>query len=428
MAILALGVSYRRAPIELLERLAFGEDDYAKAYRRVDDSDALRHIVVLSTCNRIELYADVASYHAGFLALKRLLAESRDVGLDDLADPLYSHFEDQAVEHLFTVTSGLDSMVVGEQQIQSQVRAALKRAEAERTVGPALTRAFHAAIRTARRVRAETALGAAPDAFVEAGCELAESHIGDLRHATAIVLGAGQMSALAVKHLRRRSVESITILNRSLERARVLGERVGASHGDLTALRERLADADLVVSATGAAGTIVSEVVVRSSIERRDDRPLAIVDLAVPRDVEPSIATIPNVSLVDLEALRAVLDRSREGASHDIDRARGIVAEELERFRRRGRSEQLAPLITALRRRGELVAASEVERFGSRLVALSPDERGAVDELARAIVSKVLHDPIVQLKDRASDRADDAYVRALTELFGLENDPRTPPG
>jgi glutamyl-tRNA reductase len=134
------------------------------------------------------------------------------------------------------------------------------------------------------------------------------------------------------------------------------------------------------------------------------------------------------VSLVDLEALRAVLDRSREGASHDIDRPRGIVAEELERFRRRGRSEQLAPLITALRRRGELVAASEVERFGSRLVALSPDERGAVDELARAIVSKVLHDPIVQLKDRASDRADDAYVRALTELFGLENDPRTPPG
>jgi glutamyl-tRNA reductase len=428
MAILALGVSYRRAPIELLERLAFGEDDYAKAYRRADDTDAVRHIVILSTCNRIELYADVASYHAGFLALKRLLVESRDVGVDELADPLYSHFEDHAVEHLFTVTSGLDSMVVGEQQIQSQVRAGLKRAEAEGTVGPALTRAFHAAIRTGRRVRAETALGAAPDAFVEAGCELAESRIGDLRHARAIVLGAGQMSALAVKHLRRRSVASIRILNRSIERARVLGERMGASHDDLTALPASLVDADLVVSATGAAGMIVLEGVVRSSIESRDDRPLAIVDLAVPRDVEPSIATIPNVSLVDLEALRAVLDRSREGASRDIDRARGIVAEELERFRRRGRSEQLAPLITALRRRGEVVAASELERFGSRLGSLTPDERGAVEELGRAIVSKLLHDPIVQLKDRASDRADDAYVRALAELFDLENDARTPPG
>ena len=259
MAFLALGISHRHAHVELLERLAFSDDDLVKAYRRAADDPAIEEAVILSTCNRVEVYGSVPSYHAGFQTLKRLLCESRGVPADELAEPLYSHYELDAAEHLFGVASGLDSMVIGEPQILSQVREALKQAQAEDAAGTAITGLFHAAARTGRRVRTETSVGAAPDTFVEAGAELGAQALGGLEGKTAVVIGAGQMSALAVKHLRRRDVGSVRILNRSLERARALAERTSADHGDLGDLHAALAEADLVVSATGAAGIVLTQ-------------------------------------------------------------------------------------------------------------------------------------------------------------------------
>jgi len=418
MPILALGVSHRRATVELLERLAFGDDDLVKAYRRALDDDAVGEAVILSTCNRVEVYASVPAYHAGFLALKRFLCESRGVSPDLLADPLYSHYEDGAAQHLFAVAAGLDSMVLGEPQILSQVREAHRRARAEEAAGPALTGLFHSAARAGRRVRAETGVGAAPNAFVEAGTRLAEETVGTLAGKRAVVIGAGQMSALAVKHLRSREAGPVRVLNRSPERARVLAERTEAEHGDLSGLAEALARADLVISATGAWGVVVHETTVRNAMRGRD-RPLFILDLAVPRDVEPSVGSIGGVRLVNIEGLRDVLAAAGE-TSEDIAQGNRIVDDEVRRFSIRRRSEHLAPLIRALRERGDAVLAAELSRFRSELAALTPDEREAVEALARGIVSKLLHDPIVRLKERSGPGAGDAYAKALADLFGIE--------
>jgi glutamyl-tRNA reductase len=425
MAILAVGVSHRRATVELLERLAFADEDYTKAYRRAADDDALDETVILSTCNRVEVYASVAAYHAGFLALKRLLCESRGVDEAYLVEPLYSHYEDNAAEHLFSVASGLDSMVLGEPQILTQVREAHRRAEAEGAAGATLTALFRAAARAGRRVRTETRVGAAPDAFVEAGTNMAIENLGGLAGRSAVVVGAGQMAAMAVRHLRTRDVGPVRVLNRSLERARSLAERHGAESGDLDALPRALAGADLVVSVTGAAGLVIREPQIREAMVGRD-RPMFLLDLAVPRDVDPAVTTVPGVSLVDIDALRGALAAREREIAGDIRGAGDIVADEVRRFTVRRRSQNLAPLIRALRMRGDDIMAAELARFRSELTRLTPDERDAVEALARGIVSKLLHDPIVRLKELSAPGTDRAHARMFAELFGIE--PESEPG
>jgi glutamyl-tRNA reductase len=413
MSVLSLGISFRAAPIDLLERLAFTEDDLVKAYRRAAELDGLREAVVLSTCNRVEVYGSVEGYHPGFLALKRLLAETRAVAEAELAPALYAHWERDAAEHLFRVAAGLDSMVVGETQIQSQVREALRNAEAEGAAGRDLAPLFHAATRAGRRVRRETSLGAAPDAFVELATDRAEERLGDLAGRRAVVIGAGTMAALAVQHLRRRGVGPVRILNRSLERARALAERTDAEHGDLDALPEAIAAADLVVSATGATGTVVRSDAVRG---RSGDEPLVLLDLAVPRDVDPDVVGLPGVTLFDVESLRDG-GPSRSGAIADAER---IVDDEVRRYVVRRRGDELAPVIGAIRRRGDAVVDRELERFASRLADLSPEQRAAVEALARGIVAKLLHDPIVALKERSDPGSTRTHVAVLAELLGVE--------
>jgi len=418
MAILALGVSHRHAPVELLERLAFTEEDHVKAYRRSTEDPAIEEAVILSTCNRVEVYASVTSYHAGFQALKRLLVESRGVEPDEIGATIYSHYEEEAARHLFDVAAGLDSMVLGEPQILSQVRDAHRRAEAEGAAGHTLTALFHAAARAGRRVRAETSVGAAPDAFVEAGVGIAERYLGGLGGATAVVVGAGQMSSLAVKLLHGRAVGTLRVLNRSLERARALADRAGAEHGDLEALPDALGRADLVVSATGSAGVVIHTETLRRL--RGPGRPLFVLDLAVPRDVDPSAGSLPDIRLVDLEGLREELEGDGNGPVADLTAARELLDAELHRFALRRRSERLAPLIHALRERGDAAVAAEMERFRSELDALTPDEREAVAALARGIVAKLLHEPIVRLKELSTPGTEGAHAKLLAALFDLE--------
>jgi len=419
MPILAIGISHRRAPVELVERLAFADEELPKAYRRALDDEAIEEAVILSTCNRVEIYGSVPAYHAGFLALKRLLSESHAVDPVDLSEPLYSHFEDDACRHLFAVAAGLDSMVTGEPQILAQVRQAHRRASAEGAAGPRVTPLFHAATRAGRRVRAETGLGAAPDAFVRAGTGLADEHLGGMAGKRAVVVGAGQMAALAVKQLRQRSVASIRVLNRSAERARLIAQRSDAEHGDLSELSEAIRHADVVVSATGATGLLIHGSTVREAMTGRTN-PMFILDVAVPRDVDPSVSGIVGIRLVDIDGLRASVAQDDPRLSEEVDRAERIVDQEVRRFAVRKRSERLAPLIKALRERGEAVLTAELGRFRSELSELTPDEREAVEALARGIVSKLLHDPIVRLKELSGPGNDATYARVLAELFAVE--------
>lgn len=422
MPVLALGVSYRRAPVELLERLAFGEEDLPKAFQRLLDLEAVTEGAILSTCNRVEVYAAVDSYHAGFQDLKRFLAEARDVAPEEFAEPLYAHYEDDAAEHLFTVASGVDSMVLGEPQILAQVRAAYRSAETERSVGPTLSSLFRAAIRAGRRVRAETAIGASPAAMVGAGADLADAALGGLAGRSVLVVGAGGMAGLAVRHLHDRGVGRLRVLNRSLDRAEALASRAGGEAGGLEGLASAIGSADLVVSSTGAAGVVIREATVRQAIaEGRDQRPLFVLDLAVPRDVDPAVADLPGVTLADIDDLKDSL-AGNGAAAEEVDKARTIVAEEVNRFAAWRRTAKLAPLIQALRDRGARIQAAELARMAPKLGGLSDRQWAAVEALATGIVAKLLHDPIVRLKQFGATGSD-ALAAAMAELFGLDDDP-----
>jgi glutamyl-tRNA reductase len=427
MPILALGVSHRRAPVELLERLTFGRDDYPKAYGRARELPAVREAVVLSTCNRVEVFAAVPSYHAGFQDLKRFLSESRDVPFEDFAEPLTAHYESDAAEHLFRVAAGIDSAVLGEPQILSQVRAAFRTAQAEGAVGPLLSALFRGAIRAGRRARAETAIEASPSALIAAGVELAARAIGPLSGRPAAVVGAGAMAALAARHLRDLGLAPIRIVNRSPERARRLAVRAGAEALALQHLDRAVAEADLVVSSTAATGVVIGVETVRRALAARDGRPLFLLDLAVPRDVDPAVRTLDGAHMADIDDLGRAVEAERAeheadggdaGWAAEIAAVEAIVAQEVERFESWRRASRVAPLIQALLARADDVRAAELARQAPRLAGLTDREREAVEALAGGIVGKLLHEPIVRLRERPGP-AGDALARALAELFGI---------
>jgi glutamyl-tRNA reductase len=255
---------------------------------------------------------------------------------------------------------------------------------------------------------------------VALGADLADEAVGGLAGRDVVVVGAGQMASLAVKHLRHRGVGPVRILNRSLEHARALAERTNAAHGDLDALPDALAHADLVVSATGAAGIVVGRDALADAMRGRGGRPLALVDLAVPRDVDPAAGTLDGVRLIDIVALRDRIAAHDPSTAGDIERAREVVAEEVRRYTVRRRADDLAPLIRAIRAKGEAAMRAELDRQSSRLSDLTPDERAAVEQLARGIVAKLLHDPIVELKEHSEPGGDGTHARVLAELLGID--------
>ncbi len=420
MAVLAVGASYRSSSIDLLERLSFPHQALGKAYLRLMESPAIREGVILSTCNRVEVYAEVASYHAGFVDLKRFLAESREVASEEFADPLYSHYEDDAVQHLFEVAAGLDSMVLGEPQILAQVRLAYRRASDERAAGATLSALLRGAVRTGRRVRSETSIGASPSAFIDAGVSMAEERTGSVRDAAAVVVGAGAMARLAAEHLRDRGVSDLRIVNRNPERAARLAAAVGASAGGLETLGDALARADVVVASTGAASAVIGLETVRAALGHGRDRALFVLDLAVPRDVEPAVGRLADVILVDIDGLKGRVRVGAVAAEAEIGRAHEIVAEEASRFAAWRHAARLAPLLEALQAKAADIQATELARAAPRLEGLSDRERRTVEALAQSIVAKLLHDPIARVKDGARSSGGDALARALADLFALD--------
>ena len=416
MPVLALGVSYRRADVELLERLAFTEEEYAKAYRRLRDAEAVSEAVILSTCNRVEVYGNVATYHSGFQDLKRFLAESREVSPEYIAEPLYSHYEAQAAEHLFSVAAGIDSVVVGEPQILTQRRRAFGRAETEGATGPLMSALFRGAIRTGRRARSETSIASSPSEFVRAGVALAERAIGPLAGRPAAVVGAGPMASLAAAHLRDLGMTPIRILNRSAERAARLAERTGAEPARLEALSDVLGRADLVVSSTGAAGVVVGRGPVEAALPTRAAAAVRPGSRRAQR--RRAVGGGPSgVALVDLDDLKEELRARGEASLAEVDAVRAIVAEEVGRYEAWRRAARLAPLIQALRDRGDRAVAAELARLGPKLAGLSDRERETVEALARGVAAKLLHDPIVRLREATS--AGEGAARAAAELFDL---------
>lgn len=424
MSVLLFGVSHRSAPVSVLEQLSTDESDQAKIVDQVLQSSLVTEAMVLSTCNRVEVYAVVDAFHGGLSVIGQVLAEHCGMSLNDLTKYAYVRYAEAAVEHLFAVASGLDSAVVGEQQVLGQVRRAYASAEANHTVGRTLHELSQRALSVGKRVHSETGIDAAGASVVSVALDIAEAKLGSLAGRTAVVIGAGSMGALSAKHLVRAGIERVHVVNRSLPRARrlahsLLEQGVAAHAHSLDDIAHALADADVVVSSTGAVRPVVSLADAHRGLTGRPEhRQLIICDLGMPRDVDPAIAGLPGVNVIDME--RILREPSARAAACDADAARSIVAAEVANYLAGQRMAEVTPTVTALRQRAADVVEAELLRLDNRLPELDAAHRAEVAKTVRRVVDKLLHAPTVRVKQLASAPGGDSYAEALRELFELD--------
>ncbi len=424
MSVLLLGVSHRSAPVSVLERVAVGEEDRPKLTEELLRSDHVFEAMIVSTCNRVEIYAVVDAFHGALAEVSGLLAEHSGLPLADLTRHAYVRYSEAAAEHLFAVASGLDSMVVGEQQVLGQIRTAYASAEAQQAAGRVLHELAQQALRVGKRVHTETGIDRAGASVVSVGLAKAAARFGgDLAGRAAVVVGAGAMGGLAVAQLARAGIDSIVVVNRTRERADRLAE-IAASYGvraapaDWSALGEAMTGTDVLISCTGAVGAVVTLADAHRALARRaEGRPLVICDLGLPRDVEHAVAGLPGVTVIDMETLQR---DTASTATAEADRAREIVAAELAAYLAGQRLAEVTPTVTALRQRAADVVEAELLRLESRLPGLDDPQRDEVARTVRRVVDKLLHAPTVRVKQLASTPGGNSYAEALRELFELK--------
>jgi glutamyl-tRNA reductase len=418
MSVLLVGLSHRTAPVDILEQVSMNRDGARKLLTDLVASEQATESLVLSTCNRVEVYVDVDKFHPGVAAASDLLARHAGVGLDVLTPHLYVHYEDRAVAHLFAVACGLESMVVGESQILGQVRVALRDAQEMGTAGRLLNELAQQALRVGKRARTETGIDRAGRSLVTAGLDQVEAVLGPLAGRPLLIVGAGSMSALTATVAAQRAMGPVVVANRTVAHATRVAAGVGGEAVGLDELPAAMARCDVMVSCTGSVGHIVSVDDLREVQERRGHRPLVLVDLALPRDVEPGARSIDGVAVIDLETLTPVLIENEHAS--DVEATRGIVADEVAAFLGWQRAASVAPTVVALRGMAEAVVRSELARLSGRLPALDAKTQAEIELTVRRVVDKVLHAPTVRVKQLAEEPGGQSYADALTKLFGLD--------
>lgn len=419
MHITCLGLNHTTSPIHLRETLLFDEDQVRAALARLASgaNGTIAELIILSTCHRMEMYA--VSSRDPVPELEILLSEARGVGAQDLGDHLYRFSGTQAVTHLFEVAAGLDSLVLGEPQILGQVARALELARGRNTSGSVLNRLFQAAIHAGKRARSETSISRNAASVSSLAAAVAEKNVPHIRGARVAVVGAGEMAELAVEALRRRGVERITVVNRTLDHARGLVERWGAQVSAFEALDQVLREADVLISSTSAPHAILSAEAVRSAMDARAGRPLILLDIAMPRDIEPQAAHIPNVKLFDIDHLNARLEASLAERAAQVPLVEKIIAQEVNVFSEFLESMDMIPLITDLHQQAETIRRAELEKTLRRLPGLSEAERAGVDLLTRSLVSKILASPTNRLRAEAACPHAPEYAAVARTLFDL---------
>ncbi|WP_275464065.1 glutamyl-tRNA reductase [Streptomyces noursei] len=435
MSLLVVGLSHRSAPVSVLERAALAPGSGGKLLQDVVSAEPATESAVLSTCNRIELYADVDKFHAGVAELSTLLARHCGVGLEELTPYLYVHYEDRAVHHLFSVACGLDSMVVGEGQILGQIKDALAVAQEQHTAGRLLNDLFQQALRVGKRAHSETGIDKAGQSLVTFGLEQLAGGAdvaGWARGKRALVIGAGSMSSLAATTLVRSGVGELVVANRTVARAQRLvqiltepggpGAATGLTARALTmdAVEAELVRAEIVISCTGASGLVLTGEQIAAALAGRDGG-MWLLDLAMPRDVDAAAHRIDGARLVDIESLAEASADAPMAA--DVDKVRALVADEVAAFGAAQRAAHITPTVVALRTMAADVVSSEITRLDGRLPDLDDKQRAEITQTVRRVVDKLLHAPTVRVKQLASEPGGAGYADALRELFDL--DPQT---
>lgn len=424
--VVVVGLNHRSAPVDLLERLTISEERLPKALHQLASSDHVVEGAVLSTCNRIEIYAVVTKYHAGVLDLRNFLSEFCHVPPEDFTDHLYTYHEDGAIRHLFRVSSGIDSMVIGESEILGQVRRTFQAAQHEGTAQRTLGRAFRQALRVGKRARSETGIARNPASISSAAVELARGAFedGSLDGTRVVIVGAGKMGRLAVQALRGAGASEVIVVNRTEERAREVADAFGVQPLPLDELSASLDGADIVICSTTAPAVVIDRSMVEAALRRRvPDSPLLIVDIAVPRDVDPSVGELDGVVLRDIDDLRGVVESGIGSRLSEVSNVEKIIVDELEHFLAWERANEIVPAAARLVARAEDIRLSELDRLARKLRNLSPEERRAVDQLTKKIVAKLTHDPLQRARELSSSKQGHLYLTALRELLGLDDEP-----
>jgi glutamyl-tRNA reductase len=426
MHIISLGLNHTSAPVHLRERFAFNEEQIRASLARLFCSQletSLAELIIISTCNRIEIYA--ASNQLAYAELEAFLADARSVPVEELHPYLYRFKDVEAARHLFDVAAGLDSLVIGEPQILGQITRALELARGQNAAGPTLNRLFQAAIHAGKRARTETAISRNPASVSSLAASVAEKTLGYIKQASVVVLGAGEMAELTVEALRKRGVEKIRVVNRTQERAHALADRWGAEAATFESLSESLCQADILISSTGAPHLVLSGQMVADVMRTRPERSLVLIDIAVPRDVDPDAANIPHVRLFDIDGLNAQLEDSRARRMEEVPHVRQILEQEITEFEDYLKSLEMLPIIADIRQQAEAIRLTELEKTLRRMPDLTDAQRERIEALTHSLVKKILDRPTRRLRAESSCPHAPAFATVARTLFELKHDAAT---
>ena len=419
MSVVVIGVNHRTSPLRVLERVAVTGEAMPKALHALSSKNNIREAVVLSTCNRTEVYAVTEKFHAAYDDIAEFFCELGGLMSDELHQHLYSQHDDAAVRHLFEVACGLDSAVIGENEILGQVRDAWTAAQSGGASRSTLNLLFRHALETGKRARSETGISRSTTSISFAAVEMARELLGTLAYRKVLIVGAGAMGEGVAVALSMNSTTEVTVINRTESRSRDLAERLGAATRPMSDLHDALTETDVVVTCIGAGGFVLDHEMMQPIMSRRTGKTLFIVDIAVPRDVEESVGSIPGVELRNLDDLRDWVRSGVEQREGEAVKVANIVTEEVEAYTLASMARQAAPLIASMHSAAEEVRLAEIDRHAKKLAELTPEQREIVETLTKGILAKLLHEPSVRLKENAGTPQGERLADALRDLFNL---------
>jgi glutamyl-tRNA reductase len=420
MNLILIGMNHKTAPLELREKLALSCAEPSAALERIKAIPTVEEALYLSTCNRFELIARTEGEHA-IPQIKAFMISQVNIAPEELDKIIYVHRNEDAVKHIFRVAASLDSMVMGEPQILGQMKDAYRRSIEAKSTGIILNKVLHAAFRTAKRVRTETAIANNAVSVSFAAVELAKKIFSELKGKTVLLIGAGEMSELAARHLVNNGTGKVLIANRTFERAETVAEELHGIAVRMDNLEEALGEADIIISSTGASGYVLNEAMISRSLKRRRNRLLFIIDIAVPRDVDPAVGSIDNVFLYNIDDLQGIVDNNMKGRMAEALKAEEIISEEIGNFFDWYQTLEVVPTIVSLKNKMETIMKTEIENT-SWVKRLNPEEQKNVEILASSILNKVLHEPISSLKDESRENGAVTMIAVIRKLFRLDGD------
>jgi glutamyl-tRNA reductase len=423
MPLVCLGLSHHTAPVDVRSSHAFPAARMGEALTALKDYEAVREAVMLSTCGRLEIYAELEDYEAGVAQLKNFLQNFRHGDVSDLESYLYTLLGRQAIQHLFRVSTGLDSMLIGEAEILGQVKEAYIQAQNAHSLGKTLHKLFREALNAGKAARSQTGIGNDSLSIATAAIDMAKLHVPDLADASVVVIGAGKMGRTAAKRLRAEGAQHIYVTNRTMKRAQDVIAEIGHGHAvEMPGLTDAIASADLVVTSTGASHFILGPQNVGEAMQQRPGRPLVIIDIAVPRDADPAVAEIPSVRLIDIDGLKGIVNSTLQARREAIPHVEEIIDEYIERFGNWYQSRSAVPVIASLTQKADAIRKREMERLFARCPDLTERERMLITGSSLTIISKLLHTVVTKIRDKAVSNHAEAlsHARILDELFDLQ--------